>query len=279
MSGIANRQPSIAVDDRSTTPPLANWFAQGRSNDALPFAGVWAPMIGIQMETSRRSNRLNLKNRTNRVFVVDDDAEIRVALRIALETNGFHVDTFDSAVRFLASGGAALVGCVLTDVRMPGVTGLELQKILLEGGAHVAIVIMAGRGVVDIAVRAMKAGAVDFLEKPFSEAALIESVARALELVSQRESLSLLVTKARDRIALLTKREKEVLDLVVIGDSNRVVAQELRISPRTVEVHRARVIRKMGATSLAELVRMSVAGTGTGPPVYQIVRKAASRVS
>ena len=231
------------------------------------------------METSRRSNRLNLKNRTNRVFVVDDDAEIRAALRIALETNGFHVDTFDSAVRFLASGGAALVGCVLTDVRMPGVTGLELQKILLDGGAHVAIVIMAGRGVVDIAVRAMKAGAVDFLEKPFSEAALIESVARALELVSQRESLSLLVTKARDRIALLTKREKEVLDLVVIGDSNRVVAQELRISPRTVEVHRARVIRKMGATSLAELVRMSVAGMGTGPPVYQIVRKAASRVS
>ncbi len=231
------------------------------------------------METPRGSNRLNLKNRTNRVFVIDDDAEIRAALRIALETNGFHVDTFDSAVRFLTSGGAALVGCVLTDVRMPGMTGIELQKILLECGAHVAIVVMAGRGVVDIAVRAMKAGAVDFLEKPFSEAVLIESIARALELVSQRESLSSLVTNARDRIALLTKREKEVLDLVVIGDSNRVVARELRISPRTVEVHRARVIRKMGATSLAELVRMSVAGMATGPPVYQIVRKAVSRGS
>lgn len=218
------------------------------------------------METSRASNSLDLKNKINRVFVIDDDLEIRGGvLRVALENNGFHVDTFDSALRFLASGGATLVGCVLTDVRMPGMTGLDLQRILLKRGAHVTIVVMAGRGVVDIAVRAMKAGAVDFLEKPFSETALIESVARALELVSQRESLSSLVTRARSRIASLTKREKEVLDLVVIGDSNKVVAQELRISPRTVEIHRARVIRKMGAKSLAELVRMSVAGMNIVP--------------
>jgi two-component system response regulator FixJ len=232
-------------------------------------------MIGIQMQTSL-SDRLDIEKRINRVFVIDDDPEIRRVLRTTLGINGFHVDTFASAVRFLASGGAALVGCVLTDVWMPGMTGLELQKILHEGGAHVAIVVMAGSGAVDIAVRAMKAGAVDFLEKPFSEVVLIESIARALELVSQRESLSLLVTKARDHIALLTKREKEVFDLIVIGDSNKVVAQELKISPRTVEVHRARLIRKMGATSLAELVHMSVAGIGADPQAYQIVRKASS---
>jgi two-component system response regulator FixJ len=200
------------------------------------------------------------KPELDRVFVIDDDVDIHDALRTALETAGFRVDTFSSATGFLSSGAAALAGCVLTDFQMPGMNGLELQKELIRRGARLAVVVMAGHGIVKVAVRAMRAGAIDFLEKPFSEAALIESVSRALDFVSKAQTSSSLIGTARARIALLTKREKEVFDLVVAGDSNRAVALELRISQRTVELHRAHVVRKMGTGSLAQLVRLSVAG-------------------
>lgn len=213
------------------------------------------------MDSPRADKGFRPKAPPNRVFVIDDDTEIRGSLRTVLEANGYLVDTFHSAAQFLLSGCATLPGCVLTDVQMPGMTGLELQSALQERGACVAIVMMAGRGIVDVAVRAMKAGAVDFLEKPFSEAKLIESVDRAQSLVSQSVSISSPVV--RNRIALLTKREREVFDLIVVGDTNKVVALQLMISPRTVEIHRARAIKKMGAKSIAELVRMSVAGVNT----------------
>lgn len=200
------------------------------------------------------------KPELDRVFVIDDDVDIHEALRTTLETAGFRVDTFSSATGFLASGAAVLAGCVLTDFQMPGMTGLELQTELTRRGACLAVVVMAGHGIVKVAVRAMRAGAIDFLEKPFSEAALIESVSRALDFVSKAQTSSSLIGTARARIALLTKREREVFDLVVAGDSNKAVALELRISERTVELHRAHVVRKMGTGSLAQLVRLSVAG-------------------
>jgi two-component system, LuxR family, response regulator FixJ len=212
------------------------------------------------VETSDTTARLGTAIRFNRVFVIDDDVDIHEVLRTVLETAGFRVDTFSSAILFLSSGAAALAGCVLTDFQMPGMNGLELQKELSKRGAHMAVVVMAGNGIVKIAVRAMKAGAIDFLEKPFSEAALLESVGRALDFVSNAEMSSSLISTARERIALLTKREREVFDLVVAGDSNRAVARKLRISPRTVELHRAHVAKKMGTRNLAQLVCLAITG-------------------
>jgi two-component system response regulator FixJ len=212
------------------------------------------------MKTPDATGRFETGIRLNRVFIIDDDIDVLDVLRSALETAGFRVDAFGSAIRFLSSGAAALAGCVLTDFQMPGMNGLELQKELSRRGARMAVVVMAGHGIVKIAVRAMRAGAIDFLEKPFSEAALIESVGRALDFVSKAETSSSLVETARERIALLTKREREVFDLVVAGDANKAIARELRISPRTVELHRAHMVKKMGTRSLAQLVCLSIAG-------------------
>jgi two-component system response regulator FixJ len=212
------------------------------------------------METPDTTDGFRPELALNRVFVIDDDIDIRQVLRTVLEAAGLHVDTFSSAIGFLAGGAAALAGCVLTDFQMPVMNGLELQKELTRRGARMAVVVMAGSGSVKVAVRAMRAGAIDFLEKPFSEAALLESVGRALDFVSKAQTSSSLIGSARERIALLTKREREVFDLVVAGDSNKAVALELRISPRTVELHRAQVVKKMGTGSLAQLVRLSVAG-------------------
>ncbi len=201
-----------------------------------------------------------------RVFVVDDDADMRRELRTLLEAGGFRVDTFDSAAGFLAGGAAAATGCVLADVRMPDMNGLELQSELTRCGSRLAVVIMADHGLVAAAVRAMKAGAVDFLEKPFSEATLLDCVRRALQCVSSAKVSSSLVDVARQRIACLTTREKQVFDLVVAGSSNKIIAQELRISPRTVEIHRARATSKMGAKSVTDLVRMAIAGARPTAP-------------
>lgn len=214
------------------------------------------------MSTSGTTDRVNLVAQPYRVFIIDDDIDILELLRGVLEGAGFQVDTFDSAIKFLSSGKLALVGCVLTDFLMPDMNGLELQKELSRRGAHMATIIMTGHGMVNVAVRAMRAGAIDFLEKPFGEAALLASVDRALEFVWQTQASASLVGTARERIALLTKREREVFDLVVAGDSNKAVARELRISPRTVELHRAHMTRKMGTKSVGQLVRLSVASAG-----------------
>jgi two-component system response regulator FixJ len=231
------------------------------------------------MGPSDATGRFETLIRLNRVFVVDDDIDIREVLRMVLETAGFRVDTFSSAILFLSSGAATLAGCVLTDFQMPSMNGLELQKELSKRGARMAVVVMAGRGIVQVAVRAMKAGAIDFLEKPFSEAALLESVGRALDFVSNAEISSSLITTARERIALLTKREREVFDLVVAGDSNKAVATELRISPRTVELHRAHVARKMGTRNLAQLVCLSITGARSSSGMTKTTESNASPVN
>jgi two-component system, LuxR family, response regulator FixJ len=192
------------------------------------------------------------------IHVVDDDAAVRDSLRMLLEASGFAVQTHASATEFLAAA-ADLAGCVLTDVRMPAMDGLELQQCLNERGIRLPVIVMTGQGDIPIAVQAMKAGAVDFLEKPLNDVRLLDAVRRALEEGRRLEEARVNVAEARDRLATLTPREREVLDLLITGLSNKAIGNELGASPRTVEVHRARILEKLQARSLPELVRLVLA--------------------
>jgi two-component system response regulator FixJ len=190
------------------------------------------------------------------VFVVDDDPDVRDSLSLLLEASGYAVQSFDSALALLQSAAPNTPGCLIVDVRMPNMSGLELQQNLVTRNSPLAVVVMTGHGDIPLAVQAMKAGAVDFLEKPLDESALLDSVARALRSASQATHDAEATQMTEQRMALLTEREKQVLDLIVAGKANKVIAYELSISPRTVEIHRSRVMTKMNARNLAELVRM-----------------------
>ncbi|MBI3676009.1 MAG: response regulator transcription factor [Proteobacteria bacterium] len=192
------------------------------------------------------------------VFIVDDDADVRDSLRILLESSGLKVETFESAVSFLASEAYKREGCLIADIRMPDMDGLQLQDELVKRDCKLPVIVMTGHGDVPLAVRAMKAGAIDFLEKPFDDAALLESIARAEEQVRAAQADTANRRAVEERFTQLTDRERQVLDLLVLGKANKVVAYDLSISPRTVEIHRARVMDKMAARSLAELVRMTL---------------------
>lgn len=196
------------------------------------------------------------------IFIVDDDPAMRDSLAALLRSSGFHAEVFESAAAFLAHGGSGLNGCVIADIRMPDMDGLELQQELLRRGARLAVIIMTGHGDVPLAVRAMKAGAVDFLEKPFEEEALLDSVRRAVAQASTAQSQAQAAEHAQTCLAQLTERERQVLDLIVAGRANKVIAYELKISPRTVELHRARVMDKMHVRSVAELVRLALSAAG-----------------
>ncbi len=195
---------------------------------------------------------------TGTIHVVDDDAGMRDSLRVLLESSGFAVRTYDGARAFLAEAPAA-GGCVLTDVRMPGIDGLELQRLLHEQRVHLPVIVMTGQGDIAIAVRAMRDGAVDFLEKPFDDGALVDAVTRALEQSERLREMDVVSARAAARLALLTPREREVLELLVAGLPNKAIANELGASPRTIEVHRARVLEKLDARGLPDLVRLVLA--------------------
>jgi len=195
------------------------------------------------------------------VYVVDDDADVRDSLRLLLEASDFRVETFDSAAAFLTHPHAERA-CVVTDVRMPGMDGLALQEELAQRNAILPVIIMTGHGDVPLAVRAMRAGAIDFLEKPFEQESLVGSVKRALELQSVSLNRNAAAQAAEEVLSQLTERERQVFELLVAGKPNKVVAFELDISPRTVEIHRARVMEKTGTRSLAELVRLALAARG-----------------
>ncbi|HEV2562478.1 MAG TPA: response regulator FixJ [Rhizomicrobium sp.] len=193
------------------------------------------------------------------VFVVDDDADVRESLQTLLEASGFQVQTFDSAGSFLTNWALEGIACLIADIRMPDMDGLQLQEELVRRKAGLPVIIVTGHGDVPLAVRAMKAGAIDFLEKPFDDKLLLGSVGRALEAAKTAQNSAAEAQRAEARIAELTSREKQVLELLAAGRPNKVIAYELDISPRTVEIHRARVMEKMRAKSLAELVRVVVA--------------------
>ncbi len=195
------------------------------------------------------------------IHVVDDDAAVCDSLRTLLEAAGFTVRTHASGTALLAAAPDT-GGCVLTDVRMPGIDGLELQRRLHECGISLPVVVMTGQADVPIAVRAMKAGAIDFLEKPFDDEQLLGAVHRALEQSRQIRQSQSVATEATERLASLTPREHEVLRLLVSGLATKAIAKTLRASPRTIEVHRARVFEKLHARSLPELVRLVLTADG-----------------
>lgn len=194
------------------------------------------------------------------IFIVDDDDAIRDSLRFLLEAAGFkHIAVFGSSRGFLETATPHPGDCLLLDVHMPDMDGLELQAELNRRGIRLPIIVMTGHGDVPIAVRAMKAGAVDFLEKPFADELLLDSVRRALAHAAATSRENEEVGETVRRLEALTAREREVLDGMVAGRPNKVIAYDLGISPRTVEIHRARVMDKMQARSLSALVRVVLA--------------------
>lgn len=191
------------------------------------------------------------------VYVVDDDAAVRRSLERLLDAAGFHAVLFEAAAAFLDARPAPTNCCALIDIQMPGTDGLELQSQILELGITLPVIMMTGQGDVQMAVRAMKAGAVDFIEKPFEDTALFAAIEAAFSRASRSDRLSEL-EKASRRIATLSPREREVLDALVAGQSNKVIAFDLGLSVRTVEVHRARMMDRLGVRQLAEAVRLAV---------------------
>jgi FixJ family two-component response regulator len=197
---------------------------------------------------------------TPTVFVVDDDEALRDSLRWLLEAHGYEVALYDSAERFLSDDAAMRPGCLLLDMRMPGMSGQELFDALIERGNRMPVVFITGHGDVPMAVAAVKKGAVDFIEKPFSEEDLLRLVGQCLERdILQREAVAASASIVA-RQAALTPREREVLELIVAGKPNKVIADQLAISPKTVEVHRSRVMEKMGVRSVAGLVQAVMTG-------------------
>jgi two-component system response regulator FixJ len=193
------------------------------------------------------------------VYVVDDDEAVRDSLSVLLESNAYAVRSFGSAPEFLAAAPSLPVGCLIADIRMPEMDGLELQQQLIDRSLDFPLIVITGHGDVPLAVRAMKAGAVDFIEKPFASEAILASLDMALSRLVARSEQDPTAAAAIAKLALLSPREREVLEGLLAGLPNKTIAYDLAISPRTVEIHRARVMDKMGARSLSELVRLALA--------------------
>ncbi len=197
------------------------------------------------------------------VFIVDDDDAVRSSLRLLMKSVGIAAQTAASAQEFLASFNPDHPGCLVLDVRMPGMSGLELQQKLNLQGAMIPVIFITGHGDIPMAVEAMQHGAFDFLPKPFRDQDLIDRVQRALQRDAENRGKVHHKDVIRQRYESLTPREREVLELVTQGKANKVMAGDLGVSQRTVEIHRARVMEKMEARSLAELVRMMMELQGT----------------
>jgi len=191
------------------------------------------------------------------VHIIDDDPAIRDSLALLLQSSGLKAVAYPSAESFLA---VALdgPGCLVLDVRMPGMGGLALQEELARRDRRIPVIVVTGHADVPLAVRAMKAGAVDFVEKPFDHEALLAAVRKALDLGIETARITARDEEVQRRVGLLTPREREVLDALIAGKPNKIIARELSISHRTVEIHRARVMEKMRARTLSELVRMGL---------------------
>lgn len=192
------------------------------------------------------------------VFIIDDEEEIRESLKMLIESVGLQVEMYDSAHAYLAQFDPTRAGCLILDIRMKGMSGLTLQDQLRQKPLHPPIIMITGHGDVPMAVRAIKAGACDFLEKPFNEQRLLDSIHIALEKDAKKRGKISQLTAIQQRVDQLTKREREVMELIVAGLLNKNIAAELHISQSTVETHRARVMEKMHANTLSDLMRMII---------------------
>jgi two-component system, LuxR family, response regulator FixJ len=199
------------------------------------------------------------------VFVVDDDAAVRQGLRFMLRVAEYDVEAFPSARSFLENYDPRRGGCLLLDVQMPQMTGLDLQQQLNVRGWRIPVIFITGHGTVPLAIAAMKSGAFDFIEKPLREDSLFESIERALRWNDRAYEERLERATLQVRMALLTPREREVFELVAAGEPNKVIARHLGISFRTVELHRAHIVEKLQARSLSDLIRMAII-MNSGPP-------------
>lgn len=207
------------------------------------------------------------------VYLVDDDEAVRDALGLLLKSVGHRCKVYASALEFLEDYDPGRHACLIADIRMPGLSGLELQQRLNEQHAEIPIIFITGHGDVPMAVSAMKSGATDFIQKPFRDQDLLDRIHKALEQDRQRRAAGTEARVIRDRLKLLTPRELEVMQRVIRGQANKVIAMDLGVSQRTVELHRARVMRKLKMRSLAELVQAvgpiandDPAATGTAAP-------------
>ena len=190
------------------------------------------------------------------VYIVEDDEAVRDSLSMLLRSEGLAVEGYERATRFLEDWHAGMKGCIVLDIRMPEMDGMELQEALIERGSHLPIIFVTGHGDVPLAVEAMRKGAVDFIEKPYREDQLLEKIRGALATDAEQHQGREEKRMIEEQLAQLTPREREIMDRMVAGQANKVIAIELDISQRTVEIHRSRVMHKMGTHSLAQLVRM-----------------------
>lgn len=195
------------------------------------------------------------------IHIVDDEEAIRRSAGFMLKTSGYAVATYASGDAFLQAAKDLEIGCVLLDVRMPGMDGLEVQKVMAERGIAMPVVVLTGHGDITVAVRAMKGGAVDFIEKPFEKAVLLSAIMAAFERLDDVEARSARASDAAIAIAALTSREQDVLRGMVQGLPNKTIAFDLGISPRTVEVHRANLMAKLQVKSLSEALRIAFAAS------------------
>jgi FixJ family two-component response regulator len=191
------------------------------------------------------------------VFVIDDDASVRAGVEDLLRSVGLGAESFASAHEFLDHKRPDTPGCIVLDVRLPGASGLEFQRILAESSIQLPIIFISGHGDIPMSVRAMKSGAMEFLTKPLKEQELLDAVQAGIERDRARRQQAKLVAELRDRFSSLTSREQEVLALVITGRPNKQIAYQLKLSELTVKVHRGQVMRKMRAKSLVDLVRMA----------------------
>jgi FixJ family two-component response regulator len=190
-------------------------------------------------------------------FVVDDDESMQVALTHLFQSMNLHVEVFSTATAFLERELPNIPSCLVLDVRLPGVNGLEFQDVLAKAGIHIPIVFMTGHGDIPMSVKAMKAGAIDFLPKPFRDQDMLDAVIRALGQDRKRRDEEKTVSELRHLFESLTRRERQVLTLVISGLMNKEIAHRLEISEITVKIHRGHMMKKMEARSLADLVRMA----------------------
>lgn len=198
------------------------------------------------------------------VYLVDDDEAIRRSAGFMLKTSGLHVRTFESGDELLKVAGSLHPGCVLLDIRMPGMDGLRVQEALKERGISLPVIIMTGHGDVGLAVQAMKAGAVDFIEKPFEKDVLLGALEQAFDRLDRSAKAKQRAEEAQVRLQALTPRERDVLEGLVQGLPNKTIAYDLGISPRTVEIHRANLMTKLGVRSLSEALRIAFAAQDAG---------------